>query len=773
MRNFWGKQATGAPPPVSFEDGFHQNGWTNIYRTPENSILFRSVLSDSSPRDEQPVARKQPAASGPKVTAKHKAKIGEDLRTKADAVRGRGEALALLTDARVAGYISGALADLDRQFCRVAFIGQMNSGKSSLINVLTQRPDFLPTDINPWTTVVTNLHFGAPSAQTKGVVFKFFDWDEWGRLAEGSPRIKELTRLLMPDFDWESFAEQVDALRGRAREQLGVRFEELAGKSHQFSDVTRDLLERYICAGSPFNYDADGSRAGEYSSITKVADIYFDLECFNFPTTLVDTPGVNDPFLVRDEITRQNLELADIYVVVLTARQPLSQADLNLLRLLRGLNKERIVIFVNKIDEVDGIADHAAEVIARIRTLLAKELDYANVPIILGSASWAKAALSGGEHEIEGALAASQSFAGSGGIFNPAESFWLDNSSQREVNANELLTRSGVPNLAAALSDLMLSGSIPSAMKGIEALLTTIAKNAEAVAARNVALTSELIEALHSGGETKQKVTRRLRDKAATIRHLEAEGEARIVRLEAEIDGLVKDLSAELRGNLDKHVAAFGEAQSRDFLERDKQRNKGAWRCNTLPLRCELEAELSNALKAAQTRIGALQEGAAKDLQDMMGCAASDLEASTACGPLPFRQLSPSLAPLGEMVAVDSDNPAWAQWWSQPMAADERARRLRTAIETEFGGISERLVGTVEEEIKRLATAVLGHFRIVMFAPMEDWRRKLEAHAGAAEDADTQRLLESDLAYERMLLENCGALLAEFQTFASARDDRR
>ena len=41
----------------------------------------------------------------------------------------------------------------------------------------------------------------------------------------------------------------------------------------------------------------------------------------------------------------------------LTARQPLSRADLNLLRLLKGLSKDRIVVFVNKVDELEAIGE--------------------------------------------------------------------------------------------------------------------------------------------------------------------------------------------------------------------------------------------------------------------------------------------------------------------------------------------------------------------------------------------------------------------------------
>ena len=74
-------------------------------------------------------------------------------------------------------------------------------------------------------------------------------------------------------------------------------------------------LVRYV--GTEYSHaESEAERAeGEFSDITKCADIFLDLGAFSFPTVLIDTPGVNDPFLVRDEITRQNLELADIETI--------------------------------------------------------------------------------------------------------------------------------------------------------------------------------------------------------------------------------------------------------------------------------------------------------------------------------------------------------------------------------------------------------------------------------------------------------------------------
>ena len=45
----------------------------------------------------------------------------------------------------------------------VTMIGQVKAGKTTLVNALSGHPDLLPADVNPWTSVVTSLHF-APRA---------------------------------------------------------------------------------------------------------------------------------------------------------------------------------------------------------------------------------------------------------------------------------------------------------------------------------------------------------------------------------------------------------------------------------------------------------------------------------------------------------------------------------------------------------------------------------------------------------------------------------
>ncbi len=81
---------------------------------------------------------------------------------------GGGLELAQLLEPMEASIVEEAARTLRTQVCRIAVVGQIKAGKSSFISALADRPNLLPNDVNPWTTVVTNLHFGADDAPATG-----------------------------------------------------------------------------------------------------------------------------------------------------------------------------------------------------------------------------------------------------------------------------------------------------------------------------------------------------------------------------------------------------------------------------------------------------------------------------------------------------------------------------------------------------------------------------------------------------------------------------
>ncbi len=301
-------------------------------------------------------------------------------------------------------FISRIIDNLSNLKPSIAFVGQIKAGKSRLINGFTGQAEYLPSDVNPWTTVITDMHFGHPSGRTSGAEFHFFDNRQWQALiAEG-----EELRNMFPDeedsYKREMIEEQVEAMKTRAKLRLGESYKHLLGQHHDLDELTSDDLARYVCAGDDptdeGQYDP-GSDRGLYSDITRKAEVYFDIGHFPYPVTVTDTPGVNDPLLIREEISRQYLKQSDFFVVVLSAHQALSRADLKLFRLMQALELGQIVVFINRVDELGGGAEDASKVRADVLGGLEQALGNSDIDVLMGSAQWAHYALTGDETGID------------------------------------------------------------------------------------------------------------------------------------------------------------------------------------------------------------------------------------------------------------------------------------------------------------------------------------------------------------------------------------
>ncbi|WP_170330494.1 dynamin family protein [Ruegeria arenilitoris] len=300
-------------------------------------------------------------------------------------------------------FISRIVGDLTNLKPSIAFVGQIKAGKSRLINGFTGQAEYLPSDVNPWTTVITDMHFGHPSGRTSGAEFHFFDNRQWQALiAEG-----EELRNMFPDdedsYKREMIEEQVEAMKTRAKLRLGESYKHLLGQHHDLEKLTSDDLARYVCAGDDPTEEGEhdpGSDRGLYSDITRKAEVFFDIGHFPFPLTVTDTPGVNDPLLIREEISRQYLKESDFFVVVLSAHQALSRADLKLFRLMQALELGQIVVFINRVDELGGGAEDAGKVRADVMEGLEQALGNSNIDVLMGSAQWAHYALTGDETGI-------------------------------------------------------------------------------------------------------------------------------------------------------------------------------------------------------------------------------------------------------------------------------------------------------------------------------------------------------------------------------------
>ncbi|KEO56400.1 dynamin family protein [Thioclava pacifica] len=277
-------------------------------------------------------------------------------------------------------------ARLHNWAARIAVIGQVKAGKSTFLNAFLHQHDFLPSDVNPWTSVVTNMRINLPEDPITGAKFEFFSEGDWDEIVNGGSRIRDLTEQLLPGFDTDLLRQQSEQMRSRAQKRLGKHYHALLGSSHEYDFLAPDLLKRYVCAGPGSDDGLEREALGRYAALTKSADIYMRLPEFQVPTIITDTPGVNDPFLVRDEFTCRSLDRSDVFVMVLSAHQPLTDVDIALIRILARQDNKDVLIFLNRIDELDDYATEVPRVMADVTRRLRQAIPDIDFRIVAGSA---------------------------------------------------------------------------------------------------------------------------------------------------------------------------------------------------------------------------------------------------------------------------------------------------------------------------------------------------------------------------------------------------
>lgn len=605
---------------------------------------------------------------------------------------------------------------LQAMVCRIAVIGQVKAGKSSLINALIRRPQLLPSDVNPWTTAVTRLHFKQSNQQNDvAAEFRFFDSHEWDELAVGGGRIRELTERLVPGFEATALGRHLRAMRDRAADRLGPEFTELLGQSHTFRTFDHKTLEAYVCAAKASIREPEDTLVGRYSNITKSAHLYMNGSPFGFPTTLVDTPGTNDPMLVRDEITRQSLDSADVYIVVLTARQALSTEDVALLRILRGLRKERIIVFVNRIDELADFDAELDAVESQITQSLRREFTGIDIPIVFGSALWANQAIKSepgaSPAERPASLSAFQKRLGLAGNSHDVRGV--------------LLKCSGVPSLAEVLNSA-IQQSHP--VQVIRHLATSFSQLSDL----HQSATQQALASINGAVGNAQARERTIKDLAAALDRLRTVSttlERSVVAFETALISLAERELKTLQDALWAVVDEFKQTESQSLIGAADSGNLGpVWQCDTGPLRQRLESEFVERFRLSERAILHAERDILPQLQKVIAGILPGHLSGKGLNFAPTPMHPPSLGALGKIVALDLDAPWWTAWWTTKRITEERSNELQRVIGEEFAPITVDLVRSARERLTGQIHATIRETRALCLGIVEQVLRQNEAH---------------------------------------------
>ncbi len=610
----------------------------------------------------------------------------EDLRKQ---LLSCGDVLAGLVEPSARPLIADALHQLRELACRIAVVGQIKSGKSSFINAFIRNPSFLPTSVTPWTTAVTNLHFGQTPSSRFSAIFAFLQKDEWDDLAAGSGKIRELTERLVPGFEPELLQQQAAMLRTRAQEKLGPEFELLLGQAHLFEALPPGMLERYVCSGD----FAGPGQIGRYSDITKSADIYCQQGPFAFPCTIIDTPGTNDPSLIRDEITRRSLGSADVYIVVLTARQPLSENDVALLRMMRGLNKDRIVVLINRIDDLSDVDSELPKVVSYVRERLSVEFPGSSIPVVYGSAWWANQAMA---FDPQAAARLLQRRSASSllraGLLRPDELSPVNLSAPDfcERLRQSLYAMSGLPAVNQVIDGLMGTARPSYILRQSAKSFAEMARACESAARSELqlllAVQSDTREAVVS--PEKRSLYERERELLAEVA---ANIEASAAGIEAQLNRIIQEERDKLRAALQVTID-FHAARERDVLIDTLSRGRPpkVWTHEGVELRRALAGEFRREFENAAFRLRSFHARVIPELHKLMRTLVPEPDLADPQGEgiaIP----TPTIAPLSRLLVLDLENKRWSAFWSRQPSSETSGAKIEALIREEFSPIADEL----------------------------------------------------------------------------------
>ncbi|MBJ2150119.1 dynamin family protein [Paracoccus sp. IB05] len=468
----------------------------------------------------------------------------------------------------------------------VSVIGQIKAGKSTLVNALVGETDLLPSDVNPWTSVITALHLNSRHRpMNTRALFRFFDQHEWDRLVATGGRLGEMATRAGFEQEADEVRAQVTQMRQSTEARLGADFASIIGSNHSFPDLDKETINRYICYGDPSELK-DASGDGVYADITKTADLYIDAEGLPSGLCIRDTPGVNDTFMMREQITLNAIQDSRVCVVVLSAHQALSTMDVAILRIICAVEAREVVIFVNRIDELADPKAEEEKIRASIRRTLARLGLDQDISILFGSGYWANFAISGEGALMPRSLASLQQL-------NPDLDI-TDHEALREA----AFEASGVPALHRLIAERVIDGPGAAFLKDIEAEIKLIIEMSEAVdsAARlrdagMAVLTISQEELMLKVADALQKVMTTFDAAAVDLRIALHE---RLTRArETFVDSAVEALQS--------HIQAFGETGSWDHDPTGlRMMMRTAYLSSCARLRREGEISFESVLDAVQ-----------------------------------------------------------------------------------------------------------------------------------------------------------------------------
>ncbi|WP_321470001.1 dynamin family protein [Halarcobacter sp.] len=233
---------------------------------------------------------------------------------------------------------------LENQKFSIGITGVMNAGKSTMLNALMGQ-EILGSAVVPETANLTIVKHGKPEA-------KVFYWnkEEWKKIEQSSNQI-------------ESIKEFVD----ETKKIFGNELDNLIKDDSVSEKVDINNLAAYTSAEA----------SGKKCNLVKYVELKSDLNFLSDGIEIVDTPGLDDPVIQREEITKEYLSACDLMIHLMNVSQSATLKDVEfIIDALLYQNITKLLIVITRADTVSK--EQLEEVINYTKSSIEQQLKLQN-----------------------------------------------------------------------------------------------------------------------------------------------------------------------------------------------------------------------------------------------------------------------------------------------------------------------------------------------------------------------------------------------------------
>ncbi|MDR2635193.1 MAG: dynamin family protein [Campylobacteraceae bacterium] len=234
---------------------------------------------------------------------------------------------------------------LQKRSFSIGITGVMNAGKSTLLNALL-RSNILGTAVVPETANLTLLKY----SDTPKAKVNFWNEEQWDAIEKSAAHMSQISKFVKDTK--EKFKDKIGEFITKEGKQIDIDIKDISlYTSAEKSDMKCNLVQS--------------------------VELYTDLEFLKDGVTIVDTPGLDDPVIKREEITKEYLNSCDLMIHLMNAAQSASEKDVEFIAdafAYQGVSK--LLVIVTRIDAITK--DELREVISYTANSIKKRLEKLN-----------------------------------------------------------------------------------------------------------------------------------------------------------------------------------------------------------------------------------------------------------------------------------------------------------------------------------------------------------------------------------------------------------